>query len=80
MSVLTSVQLLYVSVVRNFSIHFLTNNKSNLFKILQTITNAVGYELKDIMCHDILEETVDVHQRWPFSPMQKGGSCFDKHG
>ena len=38
-----------------------------------------AYELKDVRCHDSLEEKVDLGQRWLLD--QDGdGSCVDKQG
>ena len=37
-----------------------------------------NYDLTDVACHDVMEESVDLHQKW-FS-YAKGGSCLDKQG
>ena len=68
------------SIVSLVSNTFWEKFTKTLLKILSMISTIGGYELIDVHCYDVLEETVYVHQRWPVSPMKKGGSCQDKHG
>ena len=42
-------------------------------------SRAHSYDLKDIACHDVMEETVDFHLKW-FPDQAGAGRCFDKHG
>ena len=38
-------------------------------------TAVESYELKDVACHDVTEETVDLQMKW-FGEQK----CFDRHG
>eukprot|EP00092_Neocalanus_flemingeri_P015021 GFUD01016223.1.p1 GENE.GFUD01016223.1~~GFUD01016223.1.p1 ORF type:complete len:619 (-),score=121.89 GFUD01016223.1:121-1809(-) len=51
-----------------------------IFLIASTFSAVENYEMKDIACHDVIEETVDLHQRWFAEPNGKSGRCLDKHG
>ena len=46
---------------------------------MTVFSTAHSYDLKDIACHDVMEETVDLHLKW-FADQAGAGRCFDKHG
>ena len=50
------------------------------FQIASAITTVESYELKTVACHDAIEETIDLHQKWFAAPDGAHGTCLDKHG
>ena len=50
------------------------------FQILSKFSVVENYEMKDISCHDVMEETVDLHLKWFAAQNGMSGTCFDKHG
>ena len=39
-----------------------------------------GANGQDISCHDVMEETVDLHLKWFAAQNGKSGTSIDKHG